>query len=850
MTFDPDFAGVEDYARYYRTIGFQVVPALNPDPTPGKQWKRPSIKWQDHETCLVTQPVFESWFAGYRGFNLGTLTGKASTRVIDGNLYKLAVMDMDTYKGPETMDWWRTQLITHNDGMDIETAIQITGGGGEQRFYWVPFNWDRVTVCKWPHIRVDMRIDGGFVVLAPSRHTSGQNYAWMDGMAPYEIDIAIAPKWLLDVWEDLANKYGGRASGPPTDGQVSTLRTDTPETAKTLSGKLRDGREGYMTSLVWRAVVDLYLDSPIKGSEDVMPDEREAAYERYSANVVPRIGTVRDDHDAMLEQEGRGRSLFAHKWAVAMSQWDTKVKEAAGLREAHPEPFQVETQDPTTGEVMTPEQAATLPPDGPPPITNVFDPWDRLPVPDFPLHTLPPKVRAYVKKASLSTGGDINGCAMTALLTAGAAIDQSFRLKMRKGGTWEAPPLFWLMLYGQPSTKKTPIIKSFLWALDKVEATARIAYNAAVAAWKANGGKKGDDDQPCLPVRYITSDATTEKVGDILTRQDRGLLLHKDELSGWLFSLDGAKPGQEAGKSFWAKAFNGGHHAVDRVIRGEMFVSNLAVLVIGGMQPEEMAKAPDLTSNGLLQRFLIVLLRPAVKGQDVDDKQEADDWFTLISNLSSLKSHRMIPSPGAAAVFNRFQDTCAAMESITALGAKLTTHIGKLPGIHGSIALILHLMDGLWDEPVSESAAARAEEILRDFCIPHAMAFYGAHGDAGDMEQIRSTASFLITSDKERFTPHDFAANSRSMRGIGMWELAKRLSVFVVNGWLEEERDKHGAAIKAWLMRPGIREALASRRAEQQVQRGKVASLLAEQRAKAAGAAGAAGASKGAERDE
>jgi len=486
-------------------------------------------------------------------------------------------------------------------------------------------------------------------------------------------------------------------------------------------------------------------------------------------------------------------------------------------------------------QAVTPsEQVPTPASEAPEPITNVFDPWERFPVPRFPLDTLPPKMRAYVEVSAMSIGGDISACAMTAIGVAGASIDHSFRLKMRKGGTWTVPPILWVMLFGDPSSKKTPIIKQFMGALERVEADARKAHQREVARWQADGGKKGDENEPEKPTRYITSDATVEKIADILTRQDRGILNHRDEMSGWFAAIDGSKNGKEAEKSFWTKAYNGNSHAIDRVMRGETFVSNLAVSIVGGMQPSEMARIPDLTSNGLMQRFLPIVMRPAIKGRDVDDTLEATQWDTLIRRLTSLQPHDMIASPQAMEVFDRFQDHCLSLERVEGLGSKFTTFVGKLAGMQGALSLILHLIDNRWDEPVSGDAAARAERILIHFAIPHAMAFYGEHGDAGDVDDLRSIASFVLTSDKDRFTARDFTQNSHKLRGMGMWEMAKHVSPLVANGWLEEEYGKGGGGVKAWLMRPGIREALQARRAEQKADRRKQAEFLAKMRSMAA----------------
>ena len=60
----------------------------------------------------------------------------------------------------------------------------------------------------------------------------------------------------------------------------------------------------------------------------------------------------------------------------------------------------------------------------------------------------------------------------------------------------------------------------------------------------------------------------------------------------------------------------------DRVGKGnrdpdaEIRVDNLALCILGGIQPDRLAKFRDLTSDGLLQRFLPVLMAPAERGDE------------------------------------------------------------------------------------------------------------------------------------------------------------------------------------------------------------------------------------------
>lgn len=57
---------------------------------------------------------------------------------------------------------------------------------------------------------LDIRTEGGYIVIAPSLHNSGRRYEWANDLQPAE-----APRWLID---EIA-KHGGSASAGAGDGQ-------------------------------------------------------------------------------------------------------------------------------------------------------------------------------------------------------------------------------------------------------------------------------------------------------------------------------------------------------------------------------------------------------------------------------------------------------------------------------------------------------------------------------------------------------------------------------------------------------------------------------------------------------
>lgn len=317
LSFDTDFAGPAEWAAMYRARGLQVVPCYMP--SEHAQWKRPKLAdWLHFQEQLVPDETFERWYGltgeHARRPNMGLLTGRAS-----GNVF---VIDLDEHTKPEARAWWARVLGEHNGGDELDTWHQVTGGGGRQLFFQGPPDWHAPT-NRTP-IGVDIRGQGGFAVLPPSRHASGQDYAWVEGAAPYDITVEEAPGWLLEEVDRLVAAHGGDKSrnGAPAE------RTLSPGTDFDSFGGRIDGREDYMTRVVWGAVVDYYRECPIGPPPEIESTARMVeAYEAYERTVKTRLAGT--DKRALLDREGRGQTLFAEKWRRAISQWDGKVSEAA-----------------------------------------------------------------------------------------------------------------------------------------------------------------------------------------------------------------------------------------------------------------------------------------------------------------------------------------------------------------------------------------------------------------------------------------------------------------------------------------------------------------------------------------
>ena len=313
--FDPDFADPTEWARMYRDAGLQVVPAMTPSEN-RTQWKRPALpKWRALEHELAPDLTFERWYGEQgehaRRNNMGMITGQCS-----GNVF---MIDLDLHKNPAAATWWDGLLALHNMGGDIETPRQTTGGGGKQILFQAPAGWTPPT-CK-TSIGVDIRGQGGFAMLPPSMHESGTPYKWDAGLEPWEMEISMAPQWLCGEIDALVKTYGGGST--TTSGPAE--RTQTPEMAKNEFGRIIDGREEYMTRMVWGRVVDEYRQCPIKPSKADEDDILRKLFTKYETATKSRIVERGTPNHILLEREGRGISLLRQKLKHAFDQWDDKV---------------------------------------------------------------------------------------------------------------------------------------------------------------------------------------------------------------------------------------------------------------------------------------------------------------------------------------------------------------------------------------------------------------------------------------------------------------------------------------------------------------------------------------------
>ena len=193
---------------------------------------------------------------------------------------------------------------------------------------------------------------------------------------------------------------------------------------------------------------------------------------------------------------------------------------------------------------------------------------------------------------------------------------------------------------------KSPILRKVTGPINQIDAELSRAYSEAKAIYDGSPAEERKSTPPPKHTRVRIEDATPEAVQPILRDSPDGVLLVRDELSGWFGSIDkySGSCGGSADRGFWLQAFNGGIYAFDRVSRGSAVIPNLSVSVLGGIQEETLRKvAEDGVDDGLLQRLFTIMLRPAELGRDEPGPLAAGQYEDLIHRLHAMVHDLSIP---------------------------------------------------------------------------------------------------------------------------------------------------------------------------------------------------------------
>ncbi|MDO4709564.1 MAG: DUF3987 domain-containing protein [Pseudomonadota bacterium] len=408
-------------------------------------------------------------------------------------------------------------------------------------------------------------------------------------------------------------------------------------------------------------------------------------------------------------------------------------------------------------------------------------PDDLPPVPELNPALLPEAVRAWCIDAAENLQVPLDFTAIPAMVALAGALGRRCALAMKESGRWYEMPILWGCVIGRPSTGKSPALEPSRRMLERLGEDERKAFESAhqhyeaqclIADARKQGAKEeirkaikaGDEaraqalaesateaqEAPQEP-RLLVNDATIEKLGELLNANPRGLIQYRDELAGWLASMD--REGREGDRAFWLECWNGkGGFTVDRIGRGTVRIEACAVSLLGGVQPGKLADYLRASmrggagNDGLMQRLQMAVYPDTLASwryvdKPIDPEAERQAWgaFQRLRHIDPLEcgateqAHCPVPvfrlSADALAMFVEWQTELMQRLRAGDEPEWLESHLSKYPALAGRLALVLHLADAQRGE-IATPTMARALYWC-EHLEAHARRIYASTADGG-----------------------------------------------------------------------------------------------------------------------
>ena len=404
----------------------------------------------------------------------------------------------------------------------------------------------------------------------------------------------------------------------------------------------------------------------------------------------------------------------------------------------------------------------------------------------------------------------------------------------------------WVALVGPVSAMKSPITKAVTRPLSRIDSEMACENAEAMNEWlKLPKVERMKTPKPKLP-RAMLMNATVEATQDILMDSPDGLLMYRDELSGWFGSIDRYSGGTGAASSdraFWLESYNGGSYTVSRVIRGNFNIPNNSVSILGGIQPDLIrGVAEGGHDDGLLQRFIPIMLRPAVDDRDEEPDQSAFDYNDLINNLRNLKPpmtegllRTAIPlkfDDGAMAIRKELGRKHLNLAKVEGINRKLASHFGKYNGIFARLCVVWHCVEHAGGElpvVIPEATARRVADFLQGFLLKHALSFYvGVLGLSNDHDRLANIAGYILAHKSTRLSTRDIQRGDRSMRNLKRHETDAIFDQLEALGWVTKTPGARFSAPPFWVVNPVVHQKFAERAEAEKKRREQDRAMIAE----------------------
>lgn len=306
--------------------------------------------------------------------------------------------------------------------------------------------------------------------------------------------------------------------------------------------------------------------------------------------------------------------------------------------------------------------------------------------PSFPGKLLGSFWAEWCEDVSASANAPFDYAGASLLTLAGALIGNK---RTVTAGSWSEPPILWSVLIGNPSSGKSPAMDPFMDLITGFEAE----LNAETAT------------------KIYIDDASAQATAEVAAANPNGLLLFRDELSGWWSSF-----GQLGGEQFWLKAFGARSHTVIRKEKAPIHVPRLAVSVLGGSQPDTIRAFVEAKNNrGFASRWLYVFPNAVAGFRLAEAPNHALAQDALWRLLLLPHDGKPLACPISPNALRKLESWVGAKRDAAAADGSIWGEwLGKQGGVALRVALILEHLWWAAESPLDQSPPLIVSEAAFD----------------------------------------------------------------------------------------------------------------------------------------
>lgn len=479
-----------------------------------------------------------------------------------------------------------------------------------------------------------------------------------------------------------------------------------------------------------------------------------------------------------------------------------------------------------------------------------------VPVMPFDYGLLPEALHDWIKDIAERVQCPPDFLAIGAMVGLAGLVGRKVGIHPKQFDDWLVVPNLWGVMIGRPSIMKTPALNEVLRPLNRLIKEAEKEHQERLKDFEIsqilgqtaldeckkelqNAGKgKGaeasaklqlakanymeakqaaDENKPPKLKRYIVNDATVEAVGERLNENPNGLILVRDELVGWIKSLD--KEDKANDRSFYLECFNGsGAYVYDRIGRGTIKIESTTLSIIGGIQPGKLA--PYIANavgmgggdDGFIQRFQLAVYpddtkewRNVDRFPNTDAKNRAFELYTRLAhmkprtglddflsiepskpeteaNMDSWEVMGLRFTSKAQVLFNQWREALEIELRSEDIHPAIESHLAKYRSLIPSLALLLCLADEPEADEVGEKYLQKAL-MWCDYLKSHMGRVYNG------FLSPETLAANRVLKDRNKL-PEVFKAKELQQKGwsglVKMEQTKAALDILIEHGYLIE----------------------------------------------------------------